>query len=197
MRGSIQRRWRRGEGSEAGFALYRRALSVVKQDHINVLEDIREWTKYPDWGMYSIAPGTVKVLWASPPCQHYSRAHTVGERNLELADDLVKCALLAIEYLKPIYWFVENPVGLLKDRPFMQEFRQAMETVSYCSYGAQYRKNTNVWSNAWSCIGVVKAPLLLHAIQSRSLEFTTSLRKLDPLETEPKAQGEQGLAGDS
>ena len=31
-----------------------------------------------------------------------------------------------------------------------------MEPVSYCRYGAHYRKNTNVWSNAWSSIGAVK-----------------------------------------
>ena len=98
------------------------SLDVVKQDHINVLEDVREWNRYPGGRMYNIAPGFVKVLWASPPCQHYSRAHTVGERNLELADELVKCALLAIEYLRSIYWFVKNHVGLLRDRPFMQEF---------------------------------------------------------------------------
>ena len=73
------------------------SLDVVKQDHINILEDIRKWTNYPHGGMYKIKPGSVKVLWASPPCQHYSRAHTVGERDLVLADELVKCALRAIQ----------------------------------------------------------------------------------------------------
>ena len=62
-----------------------------------------------------------------------------------LADELVKCALLAIKYLRPMYWFVENQVGMLEDRPFMQEFVQVMETVSYCRHGAQYRKNTNIY----------------------------------------------------
>ena len=76
------------------------SLDIVKQDHINILEDQREWTRYPDGGMYSSTPGTVKMLWVSPPCQHYSRAHTIGVINLKLADELVKRALLAIRHIQ-------------------------------------------------------------------------------------------------
>jgi hypothetical protein len=53
------------------------------------------------------------VLWLSPPCEEYSRAKTTGERDLKTADEIAKACLRLIDTLKPKYWVLENPTGLL------------------------------------------------------------------------------------
>lgn len=56
------------------------------------------------------------IVWASPPCTEYSKAKSVGVRDIEGANKLVKKAIEIIEYFKPEWWFIENPqTGLLKN----------------------------------------------------------------------------------
>jgi len=53
--------------------------------------------------------------------------------------------LEVIDSLKPKYWFMENPRGLLRKFEFMSSlFRQ---TVTYCQYGMPYMKPTDIWTN--------------------------------------------------
>jgi len=73
------------------------------------------------WNFTNYAPGLFDVIWASPPCTEYSVAKTVGARDLDKADQIVKHTLEIIEYLRPKYFIIENPqTGMLKDRPFAE-----------------------------------------------------------------------------
>ena len=98
--------------------------------------------------MYEYKPGHFDILWASPPCKEYSRAKTVGPRDLIAADARVAAALTCILYLQPRFFFIENPVGLLHRRPVMQPLETFKREVSYCKYGEKFMKPTHIWSNA-------------------------------------------------
>lgn len=100
------------------------------------------------------------VLWASPPCQGFSvavigrnwnRNYTPKTASAELAMKLAKKTIEIIEQLKPKYWFIENPRGMLRKMPFMEEFLirsgGVRHTVTYCQYGDIRQKPTDIWTN--------------------------------------------------
>jgi len=101
------------------------------------------------------------IIWASPPCVHYSRIQDsninrvikgelytkeVQEKNMKDADKLVLKSLEIINYFNPTYWFIENPLGRLMNRPFMKDL--PMYKVDYCMYSDWgYKKRTCIWTN--------------------------------------------------
>jgi site-specific DNA-cytosine methylase len=101
--------------------------------------------------------GKPDVIWASPPCQCFSVAaighnwSVVGSVYLakreesRRAADLVYHTIDLIEELKPKYWFIENPRGMLRKMPFMTRFPRY--TVTYCQYGDTRMKPTDIWTN--------------------------------------------------
>ena len=42
-----------------------------------------------DFDYEAFEPGTIDVIWASPPCTEYSRAKTIGTRNIAFANVIV------------------------------------------------------------------------------------------------------------
>ena len=92
--------------------------------------------------------GNVDLIWASPPCTHYSCARTNARtpRDLEGSDALVRKVLDLADQLC-CYYLLENPhSGLLKTRPVVQDLR--MVVLDYCRYGTAYRKRTGIWTNS-------------------------------------------------
>jgi site-specific DNA-cytosine methylase len=101
------------------------------------------------------------IIWASPPCTEYSKLQDcwlnkmkkgvlftkeVQEENMKQADKLVLKTLEIIEYFKPNYWFMENPLGKMKDREIMKD--KFYHIVDYCMYSDWgYRKRTCIWTN--------------------------------------------------
>jgi hypothetical protein len=63
------------------------------------------------------------------------------------ATALVRRTREIIQYFNPSRWVIENPVGLLRHQPIMDDLSHLRKTVSYCRYGFPYRKNTDLWTN--------------------------------------------------
>ena len=90
--------------------------------------DMLEWEYH-----HTFKPGYFDVITCSPPCTEFSVAMTRRSRELDYADSLVLKGLEIIQYLKPGYWFLENPqTGLLKGRPYMRGLPYV--DVDYCCF---------------------------------------------------------------
>ena len=132
-----------GTGS-IGRAFERLGWTVVSVDicpkfNPTLIVDVLQWD-------YTCFPRDYfSFVWASPVCTQYSRAKTVGVRDLEGADLLVSKALEIIEYFG-CNWAFENPeTGLLKTRDIVKGL--PFFDTTYCKYGRSYRKATRVWSS--------------------------------------------------
>ncbi len=102
------------------------------------------------------------IIWASPPCTSFSVAsighHWTGGKGAyipktdgaRLGLELVKKTLEIINHFQPTYWFMENPRGVLRKLPIVQGLKR--NTVTYCQYGDERMKPTDIWtnSNVWT-----------------------------------------------
>lgn len=93
------------------------------------------------------------IIWASPPCTTFSVASICHYwDNGKPKNDkclhgilIVKKTIQIINDLKPKYWFIENPRGMLRKQEFMQGLPR--NTITYCQYGAKTQKPTDIWTN--------------------------------------------------
>lgn len=99
--------------------------------------------------------GRPDFVWASPPCTAFSVA-SIGHHWLpgrqprtdaaKLSIELVAHTRKLIEELNPTYGFViENPRGMLRKLPMLDGLPR--KTVTYCQYGDERMKPTDLWTN--------------------------------------------------
>jgi hypothetical protein len=94
------------------------------------------------------------IIWASPPCTTFSVMSNFNYWDFLYPKNSKACinqafvlkTLEIIKELEPKYWFIENPVGLLRKFKFMKCLPR--KTVTYCQYGTKYMKPTDIWTNA-------------------------------------------------
>lgn len=98
------------------------------------------------------------IIWASPPCTGFSVAsighHWGGGKGgyipktdtAKLGIQLVQKTLELIEYYKPKFWFMENPRGVLRKLDVVKGLKK--NTVTYCQYGDERMKPTDIWTNS-------------------------------------------------
>ena len=99
--------------------------------------------------------GRPDFVWASPPCTAFSVAsmgyHWLPDRNPRTeaamtSMDLVRHTRQLIEDLTPRFGFViENPRGMLRKLPMLDGIER--KTVTYCQYGDDRMKPTDLWTN--------------------------------------------------
>jgi hypothetical protein len=92
------------------------------------------------------------IIWASPPCttfsvaslRHYwDKGKPKNEKALK-GIEIVKKTREIIKKLNPKFYIIENPRGMLRKQEFMQDHK---DTVTYCQYGLEYQKATDLWNN--------------------------------------------------
>ena len=72
-----------------------------------------------------------------------------------------------IDFFSPSAWFIENPHGLLCTRDIMSDIDHLRITCTYCQYGTDYRKETDIWQRRASIhstrfyIPFIKPPLVI------------------------------------
>lgn len=145
----------------------------ICKDILNItIDDIPKEFRNPD------------VVWASPPCQTFSVAaihyhwkningnlHPRSERAKE-AHKLVKHTIDLIRQLKPKYWFIENPRGMLRKMPYMKVLPR--HTVTYCQYGDKRQKPTDIWTNCqvWTPRRMCRPKAPCHEAAPRQIKNT-------------------------
>lgn len=102
--------------------------------------------------------GKPDFVWASPPCTTFSVASmghhwaTGGDNPIPKTDaaiygiELAHHAVRLVHNLFPTYgWVIENPRGMMRKMPFMKDLPR--QTITYCQYGMDRMKPTDLWSN--------------------------------------------------
>ena len=139
-------------------------------------------------------PGSIDVVWGSPPCCAYSIARSTAPRDFEQADEIVCAVFAIIRHLtncdKDVAWFVENPIGHLQRRPCMQEWAGYKRTLCQCKYDRPYRKGTCIWTNMYTWI---PRPMCLKG--SRCDAYTGTFHPRSAQKGQSKVQG-KNLPGD-
>ncbi len=137
-------------GEELGMNVF--SIDWTPYEKINLSMDIGELKKED-------VPFIPDVVWASPDCTTYSIASVSTHRTNSIepkSDYAKKCDAvnkhwigLIKEWLEinpNMVFFIENPRGMLRKMPFMQEFTR--HTVWYCTYGDDRAKPTDIWTNS-------------------------------------------------
>lgn len=151
----------------AGTRSISKAFEAKKHETYSV-----EWSKdfenislYADIGtltakdIIELCGGVPDVIWASPDCTTYSIAAISHHRRKQeegsnlmpvseyakFCDKVNKNVLDLIAELKPRFYFIENPVGGMRKMDFMKGLYRY--TVTYCQYGDNRMKPTDIWTN--------------------------------------------------
>jgi site-specific DNA-cytosine methylase len=138
-----------GQQAEAlGMEVFSSDINPFQGIHyvVNILEfDVNKVPFKPD------------IIWASPPCTTFSVAsighHWTGGSKAYIPKSASAQVGLAIalktkaivRHFNPLFFFIENPRGLLRKMDFMQDMMR--HTVTYCQYGDTRMKPTDIWTN--------------------------------------------------
>jgi site-specific DNA-cytosine methylase len=96
--------------------------------------------------------GKPDFIWASPPCtafsvasigKHWNTDKTPKTQDAYMGWVLVQKTIDLIESIKPKHWVIENPRGMLRTLLIYG----TRHTVSYCQYGDNRQKPTDLWTN--------------------------------------------------
>ena len=107
----------------------------------------------------NLVPWQPDIIWASPPCttfsvascgKHWHPPTSNGEREPKTEEAqtgllMLEQTLWIISNLQPKYYFIENPRGLMRKMPTVQYLPR--HTVTYCQYGDNRMKPTDIWTN--------------------------------------------------
>ena len=113
----------------------------------DICMDLSKWDARDSAALRARFPDRRPIVFASPPCENYSRMNTTGRPNLALADALVAKVREISEAIGAVAVFVENPgTGKLYGREVMNGgWVPYSYLVDYCQYGHILKKTTRIW----------------------------------------------------
>jgi site-specific DNA-cytosine methylase len=130
-------------------------IDILEEFKPNLLKDLLE-VRAED------IPFKPNVIWASPPCKtwsiascyhHWNKDRTPKTEQAKTGIKLLKHTLALIDELKPKYFFIENPRGLMRKSVLMENI-PIRHTITYCQYnegsleeGTRRMKPTDIWTN--------------------------------------------------
>ena len=132
-----------------GFDVF--SVDWTPYEKINLAIDIQQLQR-------DDVPFTPDIIWASPDCTTYTIAAISTHRNgvQPKSEYAKKCDVVNMHFIELIkqwevinpnmVFFIENPTGMLRKMPFMQEFKR--HTIWYCQYGDDRAKPTDIWTNS-------------------------------------------------
>ena len=100
--------------------------------------------------------GSPDIIWASPPCtyfsvssigHHWNKNHTPKTKEAVLGVKIVEETNWIMKMLEPKYLYIENPRGKLRKLYVINKEPYFRKTVTYCSYGEDRMKPTDIWTN--------------------------------------------------
>ena len=148
------------EFRKAGYEVI--SLDFDKKFNATHVEDILNW----DYTIYP--PDHFDVIWASPDCTTWTVAtggkyrlkkHIYGLNNehqpkATVGNNMILRLIEIIKYFGDVYWYIENPRGLLIHFPPLVDFiKENKENgynntlVYYGNYNWGFPKPTHIWSN--------------------------------------------------
>jgi site-specific DNA-cytosine methylase len=161
------------------------SLDFNKKFNATHTEDILMW----DYKQYPT--GYFDVIWASPDCSTWSlatggkyriKSEIYGRNNKHQeratqANNMVLRVIEILKYYEPNVWFIENPRGLLRYFPPLQDFIDEMGANMNLVYYANYNnwgfpKPTNIWSNLplWEDEKPPKMPIDSYVVKQRNCD---------------------------
>ena len=126
------------------------------------------------------------IIWASPPCTTFSIASCGyhwnapdNKGNREPKTEAAETGLLILEKtiwilneLQPKYFVIENPRGLMRKMDAVQYLKR--DTVTYCQYGDNRMKPTDLWHNlGWTPRPMCKNGMPCHEAAPRGSKTGT------------------------
>ena len=143
-------------------------LRAAIQDGITLKMDINDPNKTAQQTLDEICEkagidqNDIVVVWASPPCNTYSRCNkcnytrgnhfresegepTTGSKGTtaEEHDRLVRRIKAMLLIMKK--FVMENPAGGLEKMKFMADWEDKKKLIELCAYGWPFKKSTNLW----------------------------------------------------
>ena len=141
------------EAERQGYEVFSSDINDFQD--IDYVVDIREFD-------YKEIPFVPDILWCSPPCTGFSVAcigrnwvkgkeFTPKTDSSRLGVEIMEKTLEIIKYylnVNPnLVWYIENPRGKMRKAPHWSNIKHIRHTVTYCQYGDERMKPTDIWTN--------------------------------------------------